>query len=277
MGHRLLQDQPVRDRQLLPARGRGRPHRDRHDAPRLGRRRSSPARPSTGCRSPASCSPTPTATTSARSTRCTKRCRDAEVIISARDARLLKKDMSLDPGEPDRQAAAAATRAPRPSRRGRLRRATGWARWRRSPRPGHTPGHLAFLDTRDGTLFCGDAYSTLGGVATCAKANWRFPLPAMATWHRPTALETREGAAGARTRSGWPPATARWSRTPAPRWTRRSPRRASGPASAGDGRHRSGVAAHLGPLSDPGPNSTTNALPAAPRPASPSRRPAASG
>ena len=56
--------------------------------------------------------------------------------------------------------------------------------------PGHTPGHLAFLDTRDGTLFCGDAYSTLGGVATTAKANWRFPLPYLATWHRPTALET---------------------------------------------------------------------------------------
>jgi glyoxylase-like metal-dependent hydrolase (beta-lactamase superfamily II) len=56
--------------------------------------------------------------------------------------------------------------------------------------PGHTPGQLAFLDTRDGTLFCADAYSTLGGVATSAKANWRFPLPYMATWHRPTALAT---------------------------------------------------------------------------------------
>ncbi len=30
----------------------------------------------------------------------------------------------------------------------------------------------------------------LGGVATCAKANPRFPLPALATWHKPTALET---------------------------------------------------------------------------------------
>ena len=44
--------------------------------------------------------------------------------------------------------------------------------------PGHTPGQVAFLDTRDGTLFCGDAYSTLGGVATIAKPNPRFPLPA---------------------------------------------------------------------------------------------------
>ena len=35
-----------------------------------------------------------------------------------------------------------------------------------------------------------DAYSTLGGVATTARPNPRFPLPAMATWHRPTALES---------------------------------------------------------------------------------------
>jgi glyoxylase-like metal-dependent hydrolase (beta-lactamase superfamily II) len=54
--------------------------------------------------------------------------------------------------------------------------------------PGHTPGQIALLDVRDRTLICGDAYSTLGGVATSAKPNPRFPLPALATWHRPTAL-----------------------------------------------------------------------------------------
>ena len=32
--------------------------------------------------------------------------------------------------------------------------------------PGHTPGQVAFLDTRDRTLYCADTYSTLGGVAT---------------------------------------------------------------------------------------------------------------
>ena len=46
--------------------------------------------------------------------------------------------------------------------------------------PGHTPGQIALLDTRDRTLYCADAYSTLGGVATTAKVNARFPLPAMA-------------------------------------------------------------------------------------------------
>jgi hypothetical protein len=47
---------------------------------------------------------------------------------------------------------------------------------------------LILLDTRDGTLLCGDAYATLGGVATSAKSSPLFPLPVMATWHRPTAL-----------------------------------------------------------------------------------------
>ena len=56
--------------------------------------------------------------------------------------------------------------------------------------PGHTPGHVSFLDPRSNTLICGDAFATLGGVATSAKGNWRFPLPAMATWHKPTELES---------------------------------------------------------------------------------------
>ena len=51
--------------------------------------------------------------------------------------------------------------------------------------PGHTPGHLAFVDTRDGTLFCGDTYSTLGGVAVSARIYPRFPLVGMATWDKP--------------------------------------------------------------------------------------------
>jgi glyoxylase-like metal-dependent hydrolase (beta-lactamase superfamily II) len=114
---------------------------------------------------------------------------DAEVIISARDARLLAKDMSLDPGEPDDKLRGgypgAATKPDREiaagDRVGSLEAVAA---------PGHTPGQLAFLDSRDGTLYCADAYSTLGGVATCAKLNPLFPLPAMATWHRPTALAT---------------------------------------------------------------------------------------
>jgi glyoxylase-like metal-dependent hydrolase (beta-lactamase superfamily II) len=112
-----------------------------------------------------------------------------DVLISARDARLLKKDKTMDPGEPDSKlrgsypgAKTEPTAAFAPGDRvGSLEVHAA---------PGHTAGQVAFLDPRDGTLYCGDAYSTLGGVATTAKPNPRFPLPGLATWHRPTALET---------------------------------------------------------------------------------------
>jgi glyoxylase-like metal-dependent hydrolase (beta-lactamase superfamily II) len=56
--------------------------------------------------------------------------------------------------------------------------------------PGHTPDQVAFFDPRDGTLIAGDAFQTLGGLAYAGQLRWRFPFPALATWHKPTALET---------------------------------------------------------------------------------------
>lgn len=114
---------------------------------------------------------------------------EAEVAIGARDARLLHKDRSMDPGEPDAKLkggflsldTVAGTLLQPGDRLGSLEVHAA---------PGHTPGQVAFLDPRDGTLYCGDAYSTLGGVATSAKPNPRFPVPALVTWHRPTALRT---------------------------------------------------------------------------------------
>ena len=113
-----------------------------------------------------------------------------EIAISERDARLLAKNTTTDPGEPPE----AKMRGSYPGARTRpTRTLTAGDRvgsLEVVAAPGHTPGHVAFLDTRDHTLIAGDAYSTIGGVATTAKANPFFPLPAMATWHRPTALES---------------------------------------------------------------------------------------
>ncbi len=112
----------------------------------------------------------------------------AEVIVGAREARLLHKDFSLDPGEPRGRlrhsgypgAKTAPTRTVVPGERiGSLEVVAA---------PGHTPGQIALLDVRDRTLLCGDAYSTLGGVQTTARPGGLFPLPALATWDRPTAL-----------------------------------------------------------------------------------------
>ncbi len=115
---------------------------------------------------------------------------DAEVIISTRDARLLAKDKSMDPGEPgDNPGKGSFPGAKtKPTRTVEPGETVGSLQVIASP--GHTPGHVSFLDTRDNTLICGDAYSTLGGVATSAKGVWRFPLPAYAAWDKPTALES---------------------------------------------------------------------------------------
>jgi glyoxylase-like metal-dependent hydrolase (beta-lactamase superfamily II) len=113
----------------------------------------------------------------------------ATVAASARDARFLAGDKSLDPDEPKSKLRGGYPKIEtRPSvllapgdRLGSLEVVAA---------PGHTPGQLAFLDTRDRTLIAGDAYSTLGGVATTAKVNPRFPLPALATWDKPTTVRT---------------------------------------------------------------------------------------
>ncbi len=56
--------------------------------------------------------------------------------------------------------------------------------------PGHSPGHVAFLDVRDKTLFAGDVYSTAGGVRVTNKVNPLFPLVGMATEDRDLDLES---------------------------------------------------------------------------------------
>jgi glyoxylase-like metal-dependent hydrolase (beta-lactamase superfamily II) len=52
------------------------------------------------------------------------------------------------------------------------------------PSPGHTPGHVAFLDTRDRTLIAGDVFTSYGSVAVSNHFYWRFPLAAMATFDK---------------------------------------------------------------------------------------------
>jgi glyoxylase-like metal-dependent hydrolase (beta-lactamase superfamily II) len=114
---------------------------------------------------------------------------DAAVVISERDSRYLDKVMTLDPGEPQAKLRGGwpgtdtkPTRTVAPGEQvGSLEVIAS---------PGHTPGHVSFLDLRDRTLYSGDAYSTLGGIATAAKGHPWFPLVQGATWHKPTAIES---------------------------------------------------------------------------------------
>ncbi|HEX4717073.1 MAG TPA: MBL fold metallo-hydrolase, partial [Thermoleophilaceae bacterium] len=87
---------------------------------------------------------------------------DVEVSISTRDARFLAGDMSLDPEE-EQLAKKRGSFSRRKTKPGRLLAAGDRVgSLEVIATPGHTPGHVAFLDTRDRTLYCGDVYSTLG-------------------------------------------------------------------------------------------------------------------
>ena len=110
-----------------------------------------------------------------------------EVLISARDARLLDKDKSLDPDEPQSKVRGSIPGAKtRPTRT--LAAGDMIGSLEVVAAPGHTPGHVAFFDRRDGTLLCGDTFTTIGGVATTNKVRLPFPLASMATWDGPTEL-----------------------------------------------------------------------------------------
>jgi glyoxylase-like metal-dependent hydrolase (beta-lactamase superfamily II) len=52
------------------------------------------------------------------------------------------------------------------------------------PTPGHTPGHLAFLDVRDRTLFARDTFTTYWRTEIPNRATQPFPLAAMGTQGR---------------------------------------------------------------------------------------------
>jgi glyoxylase-like metal-dependent hydrolase (beta-lactamase superfamily II) len=114
---------------------------------------------------------------------------NAEVLISARDARPLAGDRGVEADEPGKKlpggwktCTTKPTRLLSPGDRvGSLEVVAA---------PGHTPGHLAFLDTRDRALLAGDAFQTRSGIAVSGIVRPLFPFPAFATWDLPTALRT---------------------------------------------------------------------------------------
>ena|SRR5215468_3443202 len=52
------------------------------------------------------------------------------------------------------------------------------------PTPGHSPGHISYLDTRDRSLIVGDVFTAYGGVQVTSHFHLRFPFAAMATWDK---------------------------------------------------------------------------------------------
>lgn len=114
---------------------------------------------------------------------------EAEFVMPARDARFLTGDMSLDADEPrDKLRGGWVIRKTPPARL--LQEGDRVGSLAVIATPGHTPGHMSFLDTRDRTLLTGDAFDTMAGIAVSGTLKPLFPLVALATWHKPACLES---------------------------------------------------------------------------------------
>ena len=112
---------------------------------------------------------------------------DVEVSISERDARLLGGDKTVLPSEPQTTVKGSfVTIDWKPDRLLKPGDRVGSLEVVASP--GHTPGHVAFLDVRDRALIAGDAFQTHGGIAASGDFRLLFPFVAMATWNKPAAL-----------------------------------------------------------------------------------------
>jgi glyoxylase-like metal-dependent hydrolase (beta-lactamase superfamily II) len=114
---------------------------------------------------------------------------DVEFVSNARNLPLLQKppDVSLRPDEPQTKIKGGTTGIKsRPTKLVVDNELIG--SFRAIETPGHLPGHIAFLDERDGTLYAGDALVAKGYLTVSGFAPWFFPLPNFGTWHKHTAL-----------------------------------------------------------------------------------------
>jgi glyoxylase-like metal-dependent hydrolase (beta-lactamase superfamily II) len=112
-----------------------------------------------------------------------------EVIVSEREAPLLNGNKELRDGEPlDRVRGRFRGATTSPTRTVYDRDFVGSLRVIATP--GHTPGHVAFIDTREGTLYSGDVFTNKGSVATSAVVRWNFPIAGLATWSRELELDS---------------------------------------------------------------------------------------
>lgn len=117
---------------------------------------------------------------------------DSQVIISARDAKLLRGDVAL---EADESQTPIKGGVPRP---GKIRTVPDLevkdgdqvGSFCIIATPGHTPGHIALFNEESGVLLAGDAFQVRGGIAVSGQLKPSFPFPAWATWSKETAIQS---------------------------------------------------------------------------------------
>lgn len=121
---------------------------------------------------------------------------EAEVLVPAREARFLRGDLGLEPEEQSRGRLRGSWKTVQTRPTGEISPGDRVGSLAVVAAPGHTPGHVAFLDTRDGTLVAGDAFQTRAGIAVSGVLRPLSPFPALATWSPATALESARALRG---------------------------------------------------------------------------------
>ena len=114
--------------------------------------------------------------------------RQIEFAAGQRESRLLRKDFSLDAGESGKKLLGfPGVRLPPTillsdgDRIGSLQAIFS---------PGHTPGHMSFLDVRDGSLIAGDAFTTQTRVLAASTFKLLFPFPVIFSWNREVSADS---------------------------------------------------------------------------------------
>lgn len=116
----------------------------------------------------------------------------AIVSISKRDSKLLKGDTSLEPHEPNVPIKGGVPKNIKTIPDRYLEEGDKIGSLVSILVPGHTPGSMAFIDTRTNALIAGDAFVLQFGIAVAGKMNRLFPFSALATWSKEEALKSGE-------------------------------------------------------------------------------------
>ncbi|MEC1672248.1 MBL fold metallo-hydrolase [Bacillus mojavensis] len=117
---------------------------------------------------------------------------DAKVVISERDSFLLKGDVSLRKDEPQTPIKGGIPKNIKTKPDVLLAGGETIGSLLAISTPGHTPGSMSFLDTRNGIVIAGDAFQLRGGIAVSGQMRWTFPFPAFATWNKKAAVRSAE-------------------------------------------------------------------------------------
>jgi glyoxylase-like metal-dependent hydrolase (beta-lactamase superfamily II) len=113
---------------------------------------------------------------------------NADFVVGEREARMLRGDFSLNKGESGKRLLGFARAQTLPSQE--MKHGDRIGSLKVIGTPGHTPGHLSFLDMREGALIAGDAFATQRGLVAAGVFKWHFPFSAIFSWNRSMAAES---------------------------------------------------------------------------------------